>query len=188
MVLGSSPVAKDWLLYYDPLTLSWANQWNGFYMIGTSVIKELKILYISAISLKHGIIVAKVLKILLDSNVTFSRTLVLWENKYHSEVIFVYIFNFYERHYVTKIFLERHFRNSTRVDFRWLTKSIEIFTLDNRSFCRCNSLRFFISMVLPTTYGIKYKIASLQICSWEKMFWKYELNLRQNTHVEVRFQ
>ena len=188
MVLGSSPVAKDWLLYYDPLTLSWANQWNGFYMIGTSVIKELKILYISAISLKHGIIVAKVLKILLNSNVTFSRTLVLWENKYHSEVIFVYIFNFYERHYVTKIFLERHFRNSTRLDFRWLTKSIEIFTLDNRSFCRCNSLRIFISMVLPTTYGIKYKIASLQICSWEKMFWKYEVNLRQNTHVEVRFQ
>ena len=157
-------------------------------MIGTSVIKELKILYISAISLKHGIIVAKVLKILLDSNVTFSRTLVLWENKYHSEVIFVYIFNFYERHYVTKIFLERHFRNSTRVDFKWLTKSIEIFTLDNRSFCRCNSLRFFISMVLPTTYGIKYKIASLQICSWEEMLWKYEVNLRQNTHLEVRFQ
>ena len=165
-----------------------ANQWTGFYIIGTSVIKELKILYILAISLKHGIIFAKVLKILLDSNVTFSRTFALWENKYHSEVIFVYIFNFYERHYVTKMFLERHFRNSTRVDFRWLTKSIETFKLDNRSFCHCNSLCIFISMVLPTTYGIKYKIAALQMCSWEKMFWKYAVNLRQNTHAEVRFQ
>ena len=30
--------------------------------------------------------------------------------------------------------------------------------------------------------------AAIQMCSWEKMFWKYAVNLQENTHAEVWFQ
>ena len=47
-----------------------------------------------AISLKHNIIFAKFLKILLDNNVTSSLTHIRWRSKNHWEVIWVYIFQF----------------------------------------------------------------------------------------------
>ena len=30
--------------------------------------------------------------------------------------------------------------------------------------------------------------AAIQRCSWEKVFWKYAANLKENTRAEVRFQ
>ena len=30
--------------------------------------------------------------------------------------------------------------------------------------------------------------AATQGCSWEKVFWKYAVNLQENTHAEVQFQ
>ena len=45
------------------------------------------------------------------------------------------------------MFLKMHRKNSTRLGFRWLTKSIETIKLYKRSFCRCYSLCFYISML-----------------------------------------
>ena len=54
----------------------------------------LKISVLLAVSLTHNIIFAKFLKILLSNNVISSRTNVRWQNKSHSEVIWVQIFRF----------------------------------------------------------------------------------------------
>ena len=40
-----------------------------------------------------------------------------------------------------------HFKNSTRLVFRWLAKSIETNKLSDRSCCRCYFLCFYISML-----------------------------------------
>ena len=34
----------------------------------------------------------------------------------------------------------------------------------------------------------EYTETALHMCSLEKVFWKYEANLQENTHVEVWFQ
>ena len=47
------------------------------------------------VSLKHNIIFAKFLEILLDNNVTSSHTHIRWQSKNHLEVIWVYIFRFF---------------------------------------------------------------------------------------------
>ena len=47
------------------------------------------------ISLKHNIIFAKFLEILLDNVVTSSLTHIRWQSKNHLEVIWVYIFQFF---------------------------------------------------------------------------------------------
>ena len=44
------------------------------------------------------------------------------------------------------MFLKIHWKNSTRLGFRWLMKSIETIKLFKSSFCRCYSLCFYISM------------------------------------------
>ena len=48
------------------------------------------------------------------------------------------------------MFLKMHWKNSARLGFRWLTKSIETIKLYKRSFSRCYSLCFYISMVSDT--------------------------------------
>ena len=48
---------------------------------------------------------------------------------------------------LTKLILKMHLKNSTRLGFRWLMKSTETIKLYNRSFCRCYSLFFYISMI-----------------------------------------
>ena len=99
------------------------------------------------ISLKHNIIFGKFIEMLLHNNVTFSHTHIRWRCKNHSEVIWVYIFRFFIKGTISpKMFLKMHWKNSTRVGFRWLMKSIEPIKLCKRSFCRCYSLCFHISM------------------------------------------
>ena len=50
------------------------------------------------------------------------------------------------------MFLKMHYKNSTRLGFRWLTKSVEIIKLYKRSFSRCYSLCFYISMIAGNSF------------------------------------
>ena len=89
------------------------------------------------ISLKHNIIFAKFIEILLNNNVTSSHTHICRQNINHSEVIWVYIFRFFIKGTISpKCFWKHSGKNSTRLGFRWLTKSIETIQLYKRSFCR----------------------------------------------------
>ena len=66
------------------------------YVVGYLVSYDLsKISAKLAISLKHNIILAKFLETLLDNNITSSHTHIRWQSKNHSEVIWVYIFQFF---------------------------------------------------------------------------------------------
>ena len=44
------------------------------------------------------------------------------------------------------------------------------------------------SSVFQEIFAITDKEATIQRCSYEKVFWKYAANLQKNTHVEVPFQ
>ena len=121
-----------------------------------------------AISPKHNIIFAKFLEILLDINVTSSLTHIRWWSKNHLEVIWVYIFRFCINQTVSispNCFLKMHLKNSTRLGFRWLKKSVETIKLDNRSFCRCYSLCFYISVL-----DLNHKI---DLCYFLMIIWKH---------------
>ena len=102
------------------------------------------------LSLKYNAIFAKFLEILLDNNVTSLHTHIRWQSKNYSEVIWVYIFRFFIKGIfinLTKMVLKLHWKNSTPLGFRWLTKSIQTTKLHERRFCRCYSLCFCISVV-----------------------------------------
>ena len=66
--------------------------------------------------------------------------------------------------YLTKIILKVRLKNSTHLGFRWLTKLIETIKLYNRSFCRCYSFCFYISMMRPT----------LMQCFFSVLMWIYQ--------------
>ena len=93
------------------------------------------------ISLKYNIIFAKFLEILLDNDVTSPHTNDRWQSKINSEVIWYFIKDTIS----PKCFLKMHLENSWNT--LGLTKSIETIKLYKRSFCRCYSLCFSISMV-----------------------------------------
>ena len=103
------------------------------------------------ISLKYNIIFAKFLEILLDNDVTSPHTNDRWQSKINSEVIWYFIKDTIS----PKCFLKMHLENSWNT--LGLTKSIETIKLYKRSFCRCYSLCFSISMVSH---------------SWKKLMWK----------------
>ena len=99
------------------------------------------------ISLKHNIIFAKVLEIALGNKVIFfTYTHSLTKQKSFGSLLSVYFPILYQRYYLIKMFLKMHWKNSMRPVFKWLTKLLEIIKLYKRSFCRCYSLRFYISM------------------------------------------
>ena len=57
------------------------------------------------------------------------------------------------------------------------------------------SLTRFLKFLFPGSVLQKYHMpcysnpeATVQRCSWEKVFWKYTANLQENTHAEVQFQ
>ena len=82
------------------------------------------------ISLKHNIFFAKFCEILLDNNI-IGYTHSLTKQKSFGSYLSLYFPTFY-----------------TRLDFRWLTKSIETIKLYKRSFSCCYSLCFYISIIL----------------------------------------
>ena len=61
-----------------------------------------------------------------------------------------------------------HLKNATRLGFRWLTKSIETITL--RSFCRCYSLCFYISMKI-SNISFYDELKYFYILEWQQPFW-----------------
>ena len=88
------------------------------------------------------------------------------------------------------MFSKMHCKNSTRLCFRWLTKSIETIKLCKRSFYRCYSLCFYIFMIWQTWshqqensatfleflhfYFYKFPFRSFR-SFWIFMFFKYYL-------------
>ena len=81
------------------------------------------------ISLKHNIIFEKFLEILLGNNVTFSHRHIRWQSKNNSEVMWVYISDFLLKAVFHQKFLKMYCKNSTRLGFRWLMKSIQTIKL-----------------------------------------------------------
>ena len=51
-------------------------------------------------------------------------------------------------------------------------------------------LRIIHEKVKDETCSWKMEVpeATIQRCSYEKVFWKYAVSLQENTHAEVRFQ
>ena len=66
------------------------------------------------------------------------------------------------------MFLQMHWKNSTRLGFRWLTKSIKTIKLYKRSFCRCYFLCFYISMIYHLIRDQKQSPGGVlkKRCSW----------------------
>ena len=120
-----------------------------------------------AISLKHNIILAKLLEILLDNNVILSLTHIRWRIKNHLEVIWVYIFQFFIKVLYHHTVFKNEFKISRHLGFRWLTKSIETIKFYNWSFCRCYSLCFYICMVK------KHFFTSLEILEYFSVLVSY---------------
>ena len=122
------------------------------------------------ISHKHNIIFAKFLEVLLDNNVTFfACTHSLTKQKSFGSNLSLYFPIFYWRHYLTKMFLKTHWKNSTRLGFRWLTKPIETIKFYKKSSCRCCSLCFYIStliMMLETFHEIFHQ-KKLSFLNWD---------------------
>ena len=141
-----------------------------------------------AISLKHIIIFANFLEILLDNNVTSSLTHIshsLRKQKSFGSYFSLY-FPVFIKDTVNKLFSKMPLKNSTRLDFRWLTKLIEIVKLYNRSTCRCYSLCFSISMVKVT---FKRTVKDSDYCIFLIFFvftpvFFLELDIREGRHIQ----
>ena len=112
------------------------------------------------ISLKHNIIFAKFLKMLLDNNWTSLHTHIRLQSKNRFGVNWVYIFWFFVN--LTKMFLKMYCKTSKRMSFRWLTKSIETINRYKRSFSLSYSLFFYISMLVINCFRRRNHIPQYQ--------------------------
>ena len=70
---------------------------------------------------------------------------------------------------------KKFLKNSTRLGFRWLTKSIETIKLCKRSFSRCYSLCFYISMVKQNKL-LSYNILPFNNFNLLFVFFKWHFN------------
>ena len=75
-----------------------------------------------------------------------------------------------------------HFKNSTRLDFRWLAKSIETNKLSDRSCCRCYFLCFYISML-----NLKYFLNNNLILFLEKNYKEQAQMFYQNHSLSLHW-
>ena len=78
----------------------------------------------------------------------------LTKQKLFGSYLSLYFSTFHLRHCLTKMIFKIHWKNSTHLSFRWLTKSIETMKLYKRSFYRCYSLCFYTSLFLVNEIGI----------------------------------
>ena len=94
-----------------------------------------------------------------------------------------------------------HWKNSTRLGFRWLAKSVETIKFYKRSFSRCYSLCFCISMVKWICNCYKFRPGTpaniflfkvkCEMCSNLKLWWRrcgaFIVNFKHISHLFLPF-
>ena len=90
-----------------------------------------------AISLKYNLLFAKFNDILLDNSVTSSFTRMLMKQTSFGSHLSLYFQIFYLRLYLTKLILKMQLKNSARLGFRLLTKSLSFMIEVSAVVLRC---------------------------------------------------
>ena len=93
----------------------------------------------------------------------------------------LYFLIFCQRHYLAKMPLKKHWKTSTCLGFRWLTKSVETIKLDKRSFCGSYSLCFCISMIIVKYLTTIIWIMIIWLQWWYIIKWSYIFLMIRNT-------